>query len=67
MSGSGERDVGLSSPTPPILIPVALEEEYERNERVLDAKVAQLDGLEARMREVLATINQQVQIYNTCQ
>lgn len=45
----------------------ALEEAYERNERVLDAKVAQLDGLEARMREVLATINQQVQIYNTCQ
>ncbi|CAN8186227.1 unnamed protein product [Coccothraustes coccothraustes] len=45
----------------------ALEEEYERNERVLDAKAAQLGGLEARMREVLATINQQVQIYNTCQ
>ncbi|NXJ62559.1 LAMB2 protein, partial [Rostratula benghalensis] len=45
----------------------ALEEAYERNERVLDAKAAQLGGLEARMREVLATINQQVQIYNTCQ
>ncbi|NXD69062.1 LAMB2 protein, partial [Eolophus roseicapillus] len=45
----------------------ALEEAYERNERVLDAKAAQLDGLEARMRDVLATINQQVQIYNTCQ
>ncbi|KAJ7416023.1 laminin subunit beta-2 [Pitangus sulphuratus] len=37
----------------------ALEEEYERNERVLDAKAAQLGGLEARMREVLDTINQQ--------
>lgn len=48
-------------------VPAALEEEYERNERVLDAKAAQLGGLEARMREVLATINQQVQIYNTCQ
>ncbi|OPJ71969.1 laminin subunit beta-2 [Patagioenas fasciata monilis] len=45
----------------------ALEEAYERNERVLDAKAAQLGGLEARMREVLDTINQQVQIYNTCQ
>uniref|UniRef100_A0A8D0FZI3 Laminin subunit beta 2 n=1 Tax=Strix occidentalis caurina TaxID=311401 RepID=A0A8D0FZI3_STROC len=45
----------------------SLEEAYERNERVLDAKAAQLGGLEARMREVLATINQQVQIYNTCQ
>ncbi|NWU72049.1 LAMB2 protein, partial [Pterocles burchelli] len=45
----------------------ALEEVYERNERVLDAKAAQLGGLEARMREVLDTINQQVQIYNTCQ
>lgn len=48
-------------------VPAALEEEYERNERVLDAKAAQLGGLEARLREVLATINQQVQIYNTCQ
>ncbi|XP_064375119.1 laminin subunit beta-2 [Dromaius novaehollandiae] len=45
----------------------ALEEAYEQNERVLDAKAAQLDGLEARMRDILATINQQVQIYNTCQ
>lgn len=53
------------TPVPPV--PAALEEEYERNERVLDAKAAQLGGLEARMREVLATINQQVQIYNTCQ
>lgn len=51
----------------PHLIPAALEEAYERNERVLDAKAAQLGGLEARMRDVLATINQQVQIYNTCQ
>ncbi|XP_040424475.1 laminin subunit beta-2-like [Cygnus olor] len=44
-----------------------LEKKYEQNEVVLDAKAAQLGELEARMREVLATINQQVQIYNTCQ
>ncbi|KAM8799629.1 laminin subunit beta-2 [Eudromia elegans] len=45
----------------------ALEEAHERNGRVLDAKAAQLGGLEARMRAVLEAINQQVQIYNTCQ
>lgn len=47
--------------------PAVLEKKYEQNEVVLDAKAAQLGELEARMREVLATINQQVQIYNTCQ
>lgn len=52
---------------PPSLSPPVLEKKYEQNEVVLDAKAAQLGKLEARMREVLATINQQVQIYNTCQ
>lgn len=66
-AGVGGMWCGAVPHPSPIFLPVALEEAYERNERVLDAKVAQLDGLEARMREVLATINQQVQIYNTCQ
>lgn len=44
-----------------------LEGTYEENERVLEGKAAQLDGLEARMRSVLQDINLQVQIYNTCQ
>ncbi|XP_059520740.1 laminin subunit beta-2 isoform X1 [Myotis daubentonii] len=44
-----------------------LEGTYEENERALEGKAAQLDGLEARMRSVLRDINLQVQIYNTCQ
>lgn len=44
-----------------------LEGAYEENERALEGKAAQLDGLEARMRSVLRDINLQVQIYNTCQ
>lgn len=44
-----------------------LEGTYEVNERELEVKAAQLDGLEARMRSVLQAINLQVQIYNTCQ
>ncbi|XP_008851420.1 laminin subunit beta-2 [Nannospalax galili] len=44
-----------------------LEGTYEENERALDGKAAQLDGLEERMRSVLQAINLQVQIYNTCQ
>lgn len=44
-----------------------LEGTYEENERELEVKAAQLDGLEARMRSVLQAINLQVQIYNTCQ
>lgn len=46
---------------------LALEGTYEENERALEGKAAQLDGLEARMRSVLHAINLQVQIYNTCQ
>uniref|UniRef100_A0A803TJZ0 Laminin subunit beta 2 n=1 Tax=Anolis carolinensis TaxID=28377 RepID=A0A803TJZ0_ANOCA len=45
----------------------ALEETYEENERLLQDKAAQLDGLEAKMRSILGDINQQIQIYNTCQ
>lgn len=44
-----------------------LEGTYEENERALEGKAAELDGLEARMRSVLQDINLQVQIYNTCQ
>lgn len=44
-----------------------LEGTYKENERALEDKAAQLDGLEARMRSVLQAINLQVQIYNTCQ
>ncbi|KAF7249960.1 Laminin subunit beta-2 [Varanus komodoensis] len=45
----------------------ALEETYEENERQLQEKAAQLDGLEAKMKGILGDINQQIQIYNTCQ
>ncbi|KAL7986244.1 hypothetical protein Chor_011410 [Crotalus horridus] len=44
-----------------------LEETYEENERLLQVKAAQLDGLEAKMRSILKDINEQIQIYNTCQ
>ncbi|XP_028906589.1 laminin subunit beta-2 [Ornithorhynchus anatinus] len=44
-----------------------LEGTYEENERELEDKAAQLDGLEAKMKGILDSINQQIQIYNTCQ
>uniref|UniRef100_A0ACB8EGY6 Uncharacterized protein n=2 Tax=Sphaerodactylus townsendi TaxID=933632 RepID=A0ACB8EGY6_9SAUR len=44
-----------------------LEGAYEENEKLLEEKAAQLDGLEAKMRAILGDINQQIQIYNTCQ
>ncbi|XP_058024139.1 laminin subunit beta-2 [Ahaetulla prasina] len=44
-----------------------LEETYEENEKLLQEKAAQLDGLEAKMRSILKDINEQIQIYNTCQ
>lgn len=50
----------------PSVYPV-LEGTYEENERLLEEKAAQLDGLEAKMRAILGDINQQIQIYNTCQ
>ncbi|XP_051874089.1 LOW QUALITY PROTEIN: laminin subunit beta-2 [Pristis pectinata] len=44
-----------------------LEVQYEANEQVLEGKARQLDGLEEKMKEILKAINQQIQIYNTCQ
>ncbi|XP_067396984.1 laminin subunit beta-2 isoform X2 [Emydura macquarii macquarii] len=45
----------------------ALEGSYAENERVLEEKAAQLDGLEAKVKGIVGAINQQIQIYNTCQ
>ncbi|XP_053890049.1 laminin subunit beta-2 [Malaclemys terrapin pileata] len=45
----------------------ALEGSYQENERVLEEKAAQLDGLEAKVKGIVGAINQQIQIYNTCQ
>ncbi|MEE6502312.1 hypothetical protein FKM82_004476 [Ascaphus truei] len=44
-----------------------LEGTYEQNELILQEKAKQLDGLEDKMKDILNTINQQIQIYNTCQ
>ncbi|KAM4571448.1 laminin subunit beta-2 [Fundulus diaphanus] len=44
-----------------------LEKNYEENQRKLEGKVRQLDGLEDKMRGILNDINKQIQIYNTCQ
>nr|XP_033782232.1 laminin subunit beta-2 isoform X2 [Geotrypetes seraphini] len=44
-----------------------LETQYEHNEQILEMKAQQLDGLEDKMKDILSAINQQVQIYNTCQ
>uniref|UniRef100_A0A670Z4W1 Laminin subunit beta-1 n=1 Tax=Pseudonaja textilis TaxID=8673 RepID=A0A670Z4W1_PSETE len=44
-----------------------LEETYEENEKLLQEKAAHLDGLEAKLRSILKDINEQIQIYNTCQ
>ncbi|XP_078270415.1 LOW QUALITY PROTEIN: laminin subunit beta-2-like, partial [Rhinoraja longicauda] len=44
-----------------------LEYLYKDNEKVLEGKARQLDGLEEKMKEILKAINQQIQIYNTCQ
>ncbi|XP_029457085.1 laminin subunit beta-2-like isoform X2 [Rhinatrema bivittatum] len=44
-----------------------LEKQYERNEKTLESKAQQLDGLEDKMKDILNAINQQIQIYNTCQ
>lgn len=44
-----------------------LEGTYEVNERILEEKARQLDGLEDKMKSILDAINQQIQIYNTCQ
>lgn len=44
-----------------------LEKNYEENQRRLEGKARQLDGLEDKMRDILNDINKQIQIYNTCQ
>lgn len=44
-----------------------LEKDYEENQRKLEGKARQLDGLEDRMKAILNGINRQIQIYNTCQ
>lgn len=44
-----------------------LEKDYEENQRVLEDKARNLDGLEDKMKAILSAINRQIQIYNTCQ
>uniref|UniRef100_A0A8C4NQ25 Laminin, beta 2 (laminin S) n=1 Tax=Dicentrarchus labrax TaxID=13489 RepID=A0A8C4NQ25_DICLA len=44
-----------------------LEKNYEENQRRLEGKARQLDGLEDKMKAILSDINKQIQIYNTCQ
>lgn len=44
-----------------------LERRYEENQRRLEGKARQLDGLEDKMKAILSDINKQIQIYNTCQ
>lgn len=44
-----------------------LEKNYEKNQKVLEGKANQLDGLEDKMKGILNAINKQIQIYNTCQ
>ncbi|XP_040214842.1 laminin subunit beta-2 [Rana temporaria] len=44
-----------------------LEASYEKNEVILQDKAKQLEGLEEKMKDILNAINQQIQIYNTCQ
>lgn len=47
--------------------PTELEKRYEENQRRLEGKARQLDGLEDKMKAILSDINKQIQIYNTCQ
>uniref|UniRef100_A0AAY4EAZ9 Laminin subunit beta 2 n=1 Tax=Denticeps clupeoides TaxID=299321 RepID=A0AAY4EAZ9_9TELE len=44
-----------------------LEKDYEQNQKTLEGKARQLDGLEDKMKDILNAINKQIQIYNTCQ
>uniref|UniRef100_A0AAQ4RGT9 Laminin, beta 2 (laminin S) n=1 Tax=Gasterosteus aculeatus aculeatus TaxID=481459 RepID=A0AAQ4RGT9_GASAC len=44
-----------------------LEKNYEDNQKKLEGKARQLDGLEDQMKAILSGINKQIQIYNTCQ
>ncbi|TSM04853.1 Laminin subunit beta-2 [Bagarius yarrelli] len=43
-----------------------LEKDYEENQKTLQTKARQLDGLEDKMKLILDAINKQIQIYNTC-
>lgn len=52
---------------PQIPLPTELEKNYEENQRKLEGKARQLDGLEDQMKAILNDINKQIQIYNTCQ
>uniref|UniRef100_A0A673LPH3 Laminin subunit beta-2-like n=1 Tax=Sinocyclocheilus rhinocerous TaxID=307959 RepID=A0A673LPH3_9TELE len=49
------------------VICVSLSVDYEENQKVLEGKARQLDGLEDKMKAILNAINKQIQIYNTCQ
>lgn len=49
------------------LLLTELEKNYEANQRRLEGKARQLDGLEDKMKAILTDINKQIQIYNTCQ
>lgn len=51
---------------PQISLP-ELEKNYEDNQKMLEGKARQLDGLEDKMKAILNDINKQIQIYNTCQ
>uniref|UniRef100_A0AAV2M1N9 ubiquitinyl hydrolase 1 n=1 Tax=Knipowitschia caucasica TaxID=637954 RepID=A0AAV2M1N9_KNICA len=44
-----------------------LEQNYDQNQKQLEGKARQLDGLEDKMKTILQDINRQIQIYNTCQ
>lgn len=52
---------------PEIFFFTDLEKNYEENQRKLEGKARQLDGLEDKMKAILNDINKQIQIYNTCQ
>lgn len=53
--------------TPVFCVFAELEKDYEENQKTLQAKARQLDGLEDKMKMILDAINKQIQIYNTCQ
>ena len=50
-----------------LCVTTELEKDYEENQKTLEGKARQLDGLEDKMKAILNDINKQIQIYNTCQ
>lgn len=50
-----------------LCVSTELEKDYEENQKTLEGKARQLDGLEDKMKAILNDINKQIQIYNTCQ